>query len=537
MVLRERRQRSLLARASAWWRNLGGAPATLARGFATAALVLAFAALSLGGGALVASARSLPGDVFYPVKLVREKVQLWLTFDNVAKEDLRDAFEERRIAETKSLLEERRAASVAFTGTLDIISDTVVVIGGVTVTLPSDVTLAPALGSGAEVKVEAWTQPDGSVLARRIEIESDMAAPTAVPTSSATVPAVVNTDTPLPAPTNTPVGTATAIPTETQTAEPTKTPIPPDTASPTPSRPCTSTAEPTSTRTRTRTLTPSATSTATATPTQPRVIKLQFSGSISQIGQDSWQVGGETVLVTAETVIDKRGGPAEVGAWARVTAVRRDSDGALVALEIVIERPAAREPEVTEFQGLIESFTDAAWVVSGQAVRIAPDTTIEGTPVVGRMAAVRAKRFQDGPWTATHIRVLEPEIVVQFEGAIQSFSATEWVVEGRAIKITAETAIEGAPAVGRLAEVEAVQKADGTLVARWIRVSAEPEPSPTVALVPATPTPAPTQGTAVTPEPSPLPTETAISQTQPTLAAKTPGVVRPRPTSNPIVMP
>lgn len=504
--MRQQQEASFGERLAVWWGQITQLSPTVVRGLATAAMALLLVVLSLGGGAWAVSARSLPGDFLYPVKLVREQVELWLTFDNLGKDELEAEIQERRLQETKALLEERRAANVAFQGQVERVSDNVLLIGGVTVTLPINVP-AQDVADGSEVKVEGWTQPDGSFIAQKVQLQVPdqvVATPTATPipptaTSDPTFTSVPPTDTPAPTDTDTPqpTDTWTAVPpTNTNTPDPTST----FTLTATSTATETETPEPTSTVTLTATAT--VTETPSSTPTEPRIIKLQFEGAVGRISADSWQIGSETVLIDGSTLIDKRGGAAEVGAWARVTAVRHDN-GSLRALEIVIERPAERPPEVSEFQGVISAFSDAEWVVGGTAVHIVPSTDISGTPVVGWLAWVRTVRYQTGPLIATNIRVIEPEVVVQFEGVIESISGSQWVVGGRTLMIAGDTSIEGDPQVGHLAEVEAVQKNDGRLVARWIRVHAEQVNEPAMP-DPATPTP-----TEVPPTPTAKPTEQA----------------------------
>ena len=373
---------------------------------------------------------------------------------------------------------------------------------------------------GAGVIVQGYVQKDGSLVAEKVTLDPQQAKPAAIATS-----------------TSEPTATDTAIPAEpTATLWPTK-PIEP-TSTPWPSPTNTKPPEPTSTRSLT--LTPSPTRTIMATPTAtPRPIKLQVEGAVSRIAADSWDVGGQTVLIGDSTVIDKRGGNAEVGAWARVTALRRE-DGALVALEIVIERGASRPPEIYEFQGVIEVLTDVKWTVSGTVVRITADTVINGTPQIGRAASVRALRAQDGSLTATNITV-KPEDIVQFEGVIQSVTASQWVVDGRAVQIASSTTIEGTPEIGAIAEIEAVQKADGSLVARWIRVHPKPTatPSPTrlPTGTPARPASSATPAVTATSVVWGTPTAAATVNSQPPAATATPWLVPATPTYNPGYIP
>lgn len=489
----EMARRAPSATAIPWHQNLLQALGLLKRGFTTAAVALALVMVFLGGGAWVASARSLPGDPLYSVKLVRERVILWLTFDQASKLELQEELEQRRIEETKALLREGRSAQVEFKGTIERISGGTWVINGVTVTVPSNIGQDQSFADGVKVEVAGKTLPDGTVLVDKVEVQPTPTASITLPTPTQ-IPA---TDTALPPATATRPPTMTLVPTATNTPWPTKPPEPTATSTPTVSRTRTSTPEPTSTRTRTQT--PSPTLKPTHTPTLVRVIKLQVEGSISRIESNLWEIGGQIIWIDANTVIDKRGGAAEVGAWARVVAVRRD-DGSLLALEIVIERPAERPPEGYEFQGIIESFNEAEWIISGNFVRIIGTTVIEGTPVVGWVAQVRALRYPSGALVATFIKVIEPVVIVQFEGIIESVAPNQWVVDGQTLLITPDTQIEGTPVVGGIAEIEAVLKPDGSLVARWIRVHQPPTPSPTDTPLPsATPWPTATLSPTATP--------------------------------------
>jgi hypothetical protein len=520
----------LTARLASWYKGLDFGFSPVRRGLATSLVTIALLAAVLVGGAwggLAVSANSLPGDTFYPVKRAGEQLQLWLAFNELTREELQQEFDQRRVEEAKTLIKERRPAAVTFKGEITHISDGVWVIDGMTVMVSSDVAASGEFADGVRVTVQGYVHKDGSLVAEKVTLDSQQDAKPVETATSTLVPSATYTLVPI-------LPTATSLP--TKTAEPTNTPLP----SLTNTRP----PEPTSTRSLTPTPSPTSTTRATATPTS-RPIKLQVEGAVSRIAQDSWDVGGQTVLVDANTAVDKRGGNAEVGAWARVTAVRRE-DGALLALEIVIEQGASRPPELYEFQGVIEAFTEIKWTISGTTVRITADTVISGAPQVGRAASVRALRAQDGSLTATNITV-KPEDIVQFEGVIESLQAAQWVVDGRTIQIASNTAIEGKPEIGAIAEIEAIQKTDGSLVARWIRVHPKPTPtvSPTKPAPSATPTRLPT-GTPTSPALSATPTATLVWSTptvaatlnvQPPAATATPWQIPARPTYSPGYIP
>lgn len=77
------------------------------RRWAVAAAVI-LALFLAGGGTVMASSDSLPGDVLYPVKRASEKVQAFFTFGDDAKANLHMKFAERRVKEIESLAEKGR---------------------------------------------------------------------------------------------------------------------------------------------------------------------------------------------------------------------------------------------------------------------------------------------------------------------------------------------------------------------------------------------------------------------------------------------
>ncbi|MFQ6057388.1 MAG: DUF5666 domain-containing protein [Anaerolineae bacterium] len=478
-------------------RGIRGQPALgrLATAVLTALLLFAL----LGGGTVAVSAHSLPGDPLYPIKRATEQVQLLLTFDPLARTDLQSQFQERRRAEVQAVVAQGRQVMVELPGPIQSLSETIWWVGGYRVILQADTVVEGEPAVGLRADVEAVTQADGSLLARRITVEGR--APRVPPQPTAT-PEL------RPKPTATPTATAT----DTPTKEPTLTLMP--SPSPTPSPTPTATPSPSSTPT------PTATSTPTAVPQPPRAIKVKFEGLIEAMDEDGWTIAGQKVLINDETIIE-HGELAEVGAWAVVQAVRQP-DGSLLALRITITRAAEKPPQPIEFTGTIDSFSDKVWIVGGVTILINEDTVIEGTPQVGAVAHVRAVRQPDGSLLALRI-VVEPleEQVVEFEGPIQSIGPDSWVVAGRTVLVDANTVIVGTPRVGAMAEVRAIARADGTLLATRIEVqepTETPQPTATATLTPA-PTETPTQTTEPTqvgPTETPQPTATATLTPAPT---------------------
>jgi hypothetical protein len=127
------------------------------------------------------------------------------------------------------------------------------------------------------------------------------------------------------------------------------------------------------------------------------------------------------------------------------------------------------------FAGSIEALAEDVWTVGGQVVRIGANTRIdehEARAAVGAIARVLAVRREDGTLLAIEISIERaaqpPEQPFEFQGLIESFGPTQWVVSGHTLIITADTLIEGTPHKGLLAEVKALRQGDGSL--RAVRI-------------------------------------------------------------------
>ena len=271
----------------------------LRRGLATAAIALLFLTVMWGGGAIT-SAKSLPGDALYPLKRVSEKVRLAFTFDEQSRAALIHTFEQRRLDEVHSVVEERKTASVQFKGTIDEISEGTWHISGLTVTIGAEAVIEGMPLTGKSAEVDAVTQPDGSVSVQRVRVLQPVqpgltasleptATPSATPTEPipTTTPSPTETSSATPVPTDTPEPTDTTVPTDTpEPTQPPKPTEPPPTSTPSPSVTAEPTATETLTPTATETLTPTVTETATPTvmpprkptPRPPREVKVRIEG-------------------------------------------------------------------------------------------------------------------------------------------------------------------------------------------------------------------------------------------------------------------
>jgi len=143
--------------------------------------------------------------------------------------------------------------------------------------------------------------------------------------------------------------------------------------------------------------------------------------------------------------------------------------------------PTPKQPREikVKIEGVISNISSAAWVVAGQTIMVNANTEInqeKARAEVGAWARVRAKRRSDGSLLALKITIErgseqrgEP---LEFKGVIEQIGDDSWVISGKTVLLNEETKIEGTPHVGWLAEVKALRRADGSILAKRIVVKA-----------------------------------------------------------------
>ena len=177
-----------------------------------------------------------------------------------------------------------------------------------------------------------------------------------------------------------------------------------------------------------------------------------------------WLIDGQRVLVTDETSIDDRAGEATVGAKVWVNA--EWSAGVLVAVCIKVEEPAV---ERREFSNRITSIQGEVWTIGGSAYSIPSETVSGDSPEVGCLARVALDEYPDGSVVIVSV-VVECQHPVQFGGIIGSIAGNRWQIGGWTVIEDEGTVVEGVREIGRWAEVEGNQQADGSVLATHIRV-------------------------------------------------------------------
>jgi hypothetical protein len=208
-----------------------------------------------------------------------------------------------------------------------------------------------------------------------------------------------------------------------------------------------------------------------------QVLHLRLVGLVTTVSADTWQVRDTTISVDQNTLIDETAGTAGIGAWVLVMATFH-FDGSIYATKIQTLVPASQVETGIEFSGPIEAMNaDNTWVVGGEMFYVDPTTVLSDHLALGVLVRVTAKQV-DGALHATIVDAIsdvpgtEP---VDYTGHINSIGPTLWVIDNKPVLLDGSTTFTGdAAAVGKLADVQALLRNDGTLLAQVINVQSLP---------------------------------------------------------------
>ena len=195
-------------RLAAWWAGIvaifvpraGSRTPGMPVGLLAAMLVVILAGVLVTGG-VTASAKSLPGDLLYPIKTSSERVRLFIARDPMVRSGLEQEFAARRRHEAQAVAEQgRRVDSLSLDGTLETISDNHWTVSGLDLTLDPAVQIIGDPVVGARVRCVLRAPGDGSLILIYVEVEdpagNGASAPAASPpTATPTRPAATATAT------------------------------------------------------------------------------------------------------------------------------------------------------------------------------------------------------------------------------------------------------------------------------------------------------------------------------------------------------
>ena len=139
--------------------------------------VLAILIVLATGAATTAavSARALPGETLYPVKIAAERTRLLLAGAPLKRLELEQSFDQERIEEVETLSQRFRNAqssdlqAVTFAGGLTQMQPGEWLVGGVRVLISPEVSISSQVKPGDYIEVHGILQPDGSVLASQVQ--------------------------------------------------------------------------------------------------------------------------------------------------------------------------------------------------------------------------------------------------------------------------------------------------------------------------------------------------------------------------------
>ena len=130
----------------------------------------------VSGGLVITSAKSLPGDSLYPVKLAVEDITVYLVPSNEIRQEYEVNYSQQRVDEVNRLIALNRIRTISFDGVLEEKSGSSWKVSGISVTIPADTTFVGGLQgtdpyvTGSMVEVEGTTNTEGGVTANEIHL-------------------------------------------------------------------------------------------------------------------------------------------------------------------------------------------------------------------------------------------------------------------------------------------------------------------------------------------------------------------------------
>jgi uncharacterized Zn-binding protein involved in type VI secretion len=198
---------------------------------------------------------------------------------------------------------------------------------------------------------------------------------------------------------------------------------------------------------------------------------IHLAGFMSEVGEGYFVINGIRMAFNEQT--EFTGGTLVAGCFAAVIA--KGTDAGHVAEMVHVAQ--VDDERLVQLEGILERLGDTVWVVDGQEIMVNLDTTILGAAQAGLHVEVTARAMDDGTLVADQINVRvtsdwEPE-QISFSGEIESSPVLllgKWTIGGETVFVAPRTELEGTPAVGKVAHVEAIQLPEDKLYARRIMV-------------------------------------------------------------------
>jgi hypothetical protein len=130
----------------------------------------------VSGGLVITSAKSLPGDSLYPVKIAVEDITVYLVPSNETKQQYEQNYSQQRVDEVNRLIALNRTQQISFEGILEEKSLSNWIVSGIPITIQAKTTFVGELKgtesfvTGSVVEVEGNTNPQGGVIAHEVHL-------------------------------------------------------------------------------------------------------------------------------------------------------------------------------------------------------------------------------------------------------------------------------------------------------------------------------------------------------------------------------
>jgi hypothetical protein len=143
----------------------------------------------------------------------------------------------------------------------------------------------------------------------------------------------------------------------------------------------------------------------------------------------------------------------------------------------VTSTPMPARGEV-ELRGILSAINGDTWIVNGVNVIVGPRIEIKGNPRVGGQVKVEGQLQANGSVLAREITGIglnptqssRPERGAEIRGLIRAMNGNTWLVDGFTVIIGERTEITGSPMVGSPVKIVGQLQADGSLLAREVKV-------------------------------------------------------------------
>lgn len=198
---------------------------------------------------------------------------------------------------------------------------------------------------------------------------------------------------------------------------------------------------------------------------------VRVNGAITGAYDSTWLINDRPVVFNAATNLV---GWLQPGSTVEVSGLLR-GDGTVLARDVQVKTSQA-EVNVT---GPIAARSADQWVVAGMPVRVSAATCMDESQALAENsqgATVRAVVQNDGSLVARSITTMveQPATAMTVKGTVTARDGDTWTVGGWTVVADAQTSVASADnPVGRVAEIAAERLPDGTLRASSIAVEAD----------------------------------------------------------------